>query len=82
MRNANKNTQFTSEFATYTVLDIKSYDVTGTLTWSPVIANNGETICCDVTHTTTLGNISQIVCRLFSDAREYLQLQIFTRNNY
>ncbi|XP_076111872.1 uncharacterized protein LOC143080082 isoform X2 [Mytilus galloprovincialis] len=69
MRNQNKNTQFTSEFTSYTVLDQKSYDVTGTLTWSPVIVNNGDTICCDVTHTTTLGSTPQTVCRQITVAR-------------
>ncbi|XP_076111874.1 uncharacterized protein LOC143080083 [Mytilus galloprovincialis] len=63
MKNKNNNTQFTTEFTSSTVLDQKSYDVTGTLTWSPVIVNNGDTICCDVTHTTTLGNTPQTVCR-------------------
>ncbi|VDI64014.1 hemicentin [Mytilus galloprovincialis] len=63
MRNQNKNTQFTSsEFTTTTVLDVKSYDVTGVLTWSPVIVNNGDTICCDVTHTTT-SSTPQTICR-------------------
>ncbi|XP_076109605.1 synaptogenesis protein syg-2-like [Mytilus galloprovincialis] len=47
MRNKNKNTQFTTEFTSRSVLDQKSYDVTGTLTWSPVIVNNGDTICCN-----------------------------------
>ncbi|CAC5385135.1 unnamed protein product [Mytilus coruscus] len=69
MRNKNKNTQFTSEFTSTSVLDQKSYDVTGTLTWSPVIVNNGDTICCDVTHTTTLGNIPQTVCRQITVAQ-------------
>ncbi|VDI61136.1 Hypothetical predicted protein [Mytilus galloprovincialis] len=75
MRNKDKNTQFTSEFSSTGVIDQKSYDVTGTLSWNPVISNIGDTICCDVTHTTTLGNTSQTVCRLFSDAREYFQLK-------
>ncbi|CAG2228115.1 HMCN [Mytilus edulis] len=62
MRNQNKNTQFTTEFTSSSVLDQKSYDVTGTLIWSPVIVNNGDTICCDVTHTTT-STTPQTVCR-------------------
>ncbi|XP_052061299.1 hemicentin-1-like isoform X6 [Mytilus californianus] len=69
MRNQNKNTQFTSEFTSTSVLDQKSYDVTGTLTWSPVIVNNGDTICCDVAHTTTLGNTPQTVCRQITVAQ-------------
>ncbi|XP_063440667.1 hemicentin-1-like isoform X5 [Mytilus trossulus] len=63
MKNQNNNTQFTTEFTSSSVLDQKSFDVTGTLTWSPVIVNNGDTICCDVTHTTTLGSTPQTVCR-------------------
>ncbi|XP_052061923.1 hemicentin-1-like [Mytilus californianus] len=69
MRNKNKNTQFTSEFTSFSVLNKKSYDVTGTLTWSPVIVNNGDTICCDVTHTTTLGITPQTVCRQITVAQ-------------
>ncbi|XP_052062393.1 adhesion G protein-coupled receptor B2-like [Mytilus californianus] len=69
MRNQNKSTQFTSEFSSTSVIDQKSYDVTGTLIWIPVIVNNGDTICCDVTHTTTIGSTPQTVCRLISVAR-------------
>ncbi|CAG2194009.1 HMCN [Mytilus edulis] len=69
MKNKNKNTQFTTEFTSSSVLDQKSFDVTGTLTWSPVIVNNGDTICCDVTHTTTLGNTPQTVCRQITVAQ-------------
>ncbi|CAG2194007.1 unnamed protein product [Mytilus edulis] len=70
MRNKNKNTQFTSEFTSSSVLANKnSYSVTGTLTWSPVTVNNGDTICCDVSHTTTLGNIPQTVCIEITIAR-------------
>ncbi|XP_071152301.1 uncharacterized protein [Mytilus edulis] len=70
MRNKNENTQFTTEFTSSSVLDQKSFDVTGTLTWSPVIVNNGDTICCDVTHTTTLGSTPQTVCRQITVAHE------------
>ncbi|XP_071176353.1 cell adhesion molecule 4-like [Mytilus edulis] len=70
MRNENKNTQFTTEFTSSTVLDQKSYDVTGTLIWSPVIVNNGDTICCDVTHTTT-STTPWTVCRQILVSREY-----------
>ncbi|VDI83576.1 Hypothetical predicted protein [Mytilus galloprovincialis] len=69
MRNKNENTQFTTEFTSSSVLDQKSFDVTGTLTWSPVIVNNGDTICCDVTHTTTLGSTPQTVCRQITVAQ-------------
>ncbi|CAG2196171.1 HMCN [Mytilus edulis] len=65
MRNENKNTQFTTEFTSNSVLDQKSYDVTGTLIWSPVIVNNGDTICCDVTHTTT-STTPQKICRIIT----------------
>lgn len=34
----------------------KLYTVTGTLTWSPTRANNGDTLFCDVFHSPTLGN--------------------------
>ncbi|CAG2210688.1 unnamed protein product [Mytilus edulis] len=50
MKNQNNNTQFTTEFTSSSVLNQKSFDVTGTLTWSPVFVNNGDTICCDVTY--------------------------------
>ncbi|VDI57907.1 Hypothetical predicted protein, partial [Mytilus galloprovincialis] len=69
MRNMNKNTQFTTEFTSSSTLNQKSYDVTGTLTWSPVTVNNEDTICCDVTHTTTLGNTPQTVCRQITIVR-------------
>ncbi|CAC5385134.1 unnamed protein product [Mytilus coruscus] len=66
MRNQKKSTQFTSEFSSTSVFNRTFFDVTGTLSWSPVIVNNGDTICCDVTHTTTLGSIPQTVCKLIS----------------
>ncbi|XP_063440669.1 titin homolog isoform X2 [Mytilus trossulus] len=72
MKNQNNNTQFTTEFTSSSVLDQKSFDVTGTLTWSPVIVNNGDTICCDVTHTTTLGSTPQTVCRQITVAQPIL----------
>lgn len=74
MRNKDKNTQFTSEFSSTSVIDQKSYiyDVTGTLIWIPLTVNNGDTICCDVTHTTTFDNTPQTVCRQITIARGYL----------
>ncbi|CAG2214236.1 CSMD [Mytilus edulis] len=65
MRNQNTNTQFgTDKFSTSTADNEggKSYTVTGRLNWAPVEANNGHSICCDVLHTTTLGNTPKTKC--------------------
>ena len=57
------NNQFTNEFTTTDqyVTSTQSYTVTGTLNWSPLVSNNGQSICCDVTNT-VVSNIPQTVC--------------------
>lgn len=75
MRNQNTNTKFgTDKFSTSTVDNEggKSYTVTGRLNWAPVEANNGHSICCDVLHTTTLGNTPKSKCLQLSVKRKYL----------
>lgn len=75
MRNQNTNTKFQSGETTFTIYHTSnSYDVTRTLTWRPTFLNNESVICCDVSHTTTLGNSSQTVCLRISDVRKYFSI--------
>ena len=57
------NNQFTNGFTTSNqyVTSTQSYTVTGTLVWSPSVANNGQSICCDVTNA-VVSSIPQTVC--------------------
>ena len=45
-----------SQFTSNLKLENKLYTATGTLTWSPTIANNGQRLYCDVTHPETLND--------------------------
>ncbi|CAC5375676.1 unnamed protein product [Mytilus coruscus] len=53
------NSQFSSnQFTTNTqiITSNTTYNVVGTLTYAPTLANNGQTLFCDVRHTDTLTN--------------------------
>ncbi|VDI12744.1 Hypothetical predicted protein [Mytilus galloprovincialis] len=51
------NSAFSTELDTQTAFDSisQTYTVTGTLSWTPTTANDGQTLYCDVTHPETIG---------------------------
>ncbi|XP_076091539.1 uncharacterized protein LOC143063331 isoform X5 [Mytilus galloprovincialis] len=51
------NSAFSTELDTKTAFDrvSQTYTVTGTLSWAPTTANDGQTLYCDVTHPETIG---------------------------
>ncbi|XP_052092440.1 cell adhesion molecule DSCAML1-like [Mytilus californianus] len=51
------NSKFSTELDTKTAFDsnTQTYTVTGTLSWAPTTANDGQTLYCDVTHPETIG---------------------------
>ncbi|XP_052093026.1 titin-like isoform X12 [Mytilus californianus] len=61
------NSVFSTELTTNSALVSESYTVTGTLSWAPTTANNGQTLFCDVYHPETLGqNNPQTVSKLLT----------------
>lgn len=61
------NSVFSNELTTNSVLVNESYTVTGTLSWAPTTANNGQTLFCDVYHPETLGqNNPQTVSKILT----------------
>ena len=65
IKNTNTGVTFTSpEYSSVStpVNGGRSFTVTGTLNWSPALSNNGNQLCCEVAHPTTIST-PQSVCK-------------------